>query len=76
MGVQAVVFDLGGTLVDETRIWQLWADWLSVPRLTFLEALRGTIVRQEHHRSLFERLRPADLRLDNLKELPARIGEL
>jgi HAD superfamily hydrolase (TIGR01549 family) len=58
MGVEAVVFDVGGTLVDETRIWQLWADWLSVPRLTFLEALHGAIVRHEHHRSLFERLRP------------------
>lgn len=34
--VRAVVFDVGETLVDETRIFSRWADRLGVPRGTFL----------------------------------------
>lgn len=36
LDVDAVVFDIGETLVDETRMWESWADWLGVPRLTLL----------------------------------------
>lgn len=36
MVVRAVVFDVGETLVDETRIWSRWADRLGVTRLTML----------------------------------------
>ena len=31
MTITAVFFDVGETLFDETRLWQLWADWLDVP---------------------------------------------
>ncbi|QAY71728.1 HAD family hydrolase [Xylanimonas protaetiae] len=34
--MRAVVFDVGETLVDETRIWTRWADRLGVTRLTML----------------------------------------
>ncbi|WP_402463007.1 HAD family hydrolase [Isoptericola aurantiacus] len=34
--VRAVVFDVGETLIDETRIFSRWADRLGVPRGTFL----------------------------------------
>src|SRR5439155_14968561 len=33
--LKAVVFDVGETLVDETRHWGEWADRAGVPRLTF-----------------------------------------
>ena len=56
--IQAVVFDVGETLVDETRHWGEWADWLGVPRLTFFAALGGVIARGEHHRRVFELVRP------------------
>jgi FMN phosphatase YigB (HAD superfamily) len=36
LDVDAVVFDIGETLVDETRTWESWADWLGIPRLTLL----------------------------------------
>lgn len=36
LDVDAVVFDIGETLVDETRSWESWADWLGIPRLTLL----------------------------------------
>ena len=34
MKVSAVFFDIGETLIDETRPWSLLADWLGVPRMT------------------------------------------
>ena len=56
--MRAVVFDIGETLVDETRIWTGWADWLGVPRLAFLAALGAVIARGGHHREVFELFRP------------------
>jgi FMN phosphatase YigB (HAD superfamily) len=43
--IRAVVFDIGETLIDDTRGWQQWADWLSVPAHT-LSALVGAVVAQ------------------------------
>lgn len=56
--IQAVVFDVGETLVDETRHWGEWADWLAVPQLTFFAALGGVIARGEHHHRVFDLVRP------------------
>jgi FMN phosphatase YigB (HAD superfamily) len=56
--VRAVVFDLGETLVDETRAWGVWADALAVPRLTFFAALGAVIARGRDHREVFELFRP------------------
>jgi len=58
MTVEAVVFDVGETLVDETRVWSEWADHLGVPRLTFMAALGAFIARGEHHREPFALFRP------------------
>jgi FMN phosphatase YigB (HAD superfamily) len=56
--VQAVVFDVGETLADETRAWGVWADWLGVPRLTFFAALGAVIARGGFHREVFDLFRP------------------
>jgi HAD superfamily hydrolase (TIGR01549 family) len=48
-----VCLDVGETLIDETRIWSLWADELGVPRLTFLAALGAVIERGGEHRDVF-----------------------
>ena len=56
--VRAVVFDVGETLVDETRAWSEWADWLGVPRLTFLAVCGAVIERGGDHREPFEIFRP------------------
>ncbi len=61
--VRAVVFDVGETLVDETRVWLEWADRVAVPRLTFLAVLGAVIERGGDHREPFAMLRP-DLDLD------------
>ncbi|MSQ15772.1 MAG: HAD family hydrolase [Dehalococcoidia bacterium] len=58
MPIRAVFFDVGETLIDETRIWEGWADWLSVPHLTFMGALGGLIERGEHHQRVLELFRP------------------
>lgn len=57
-GVRAVFLDVGETLVDETRVWESWADWLGVPRFTFLATLGEIIERGEHHTLVFEEFHP------------------
>lgn len=56
--VQAVVFDVGETLVDETRVWAGWADRLGVTHLTFMAALGAGLARGGTHRDVFELFRP------------------
>lgn len=48
-----VCLDVGETLIDETRVWSLWADTLGVPRLTFMAALGAVIARGGEHRDVF-----------------------
>ncbi len=43
MTIRLVVFDVGETLVDESRMWGEWADWLGVTRLAFFAALGAVI---------------------------------
>lgn len=56
--IRAVVFDVGETLVDETRIWGMWADWLGVPRHTFSAVHGAMIARGRPHWASFELFRP------------------
>jgi HAD superfamily hydrolase (TIGR01549 family) len=56
--VQAVVFDIGETLVDESRSWGIWVDWLGVPRATFFTLLGVAIERGEEPRRVFEWCQP------------------
>lgn len=51
--VKAVVFDVGETLVDETRHWATVARYAGVPEFTLAGVLGGLIERREHHRSIF-----------------------
>jgi hypothetical protein len=37
--IRSVVFDVGETLLDDTREWAAWSDWLGVPRHTFSAVL-------------------------------------
>jgi FMN phosphatase YigB (HAD superfamily) len=58
MPITTVVFDVGETLVDETRHWGEWADWMGIPRLTFFAAMGAVIERGWHHRTVFQLLQP------------------
>ena len=37
--VRVVVFDVGETLIDESRLWRAWAEWLGVSPFTFFVAM-------------------------------------
>jgi phosphoglycolate phosphatase-like HAD superfamily hydrolase len=56
--VRAVVFDVGETLVSESRAWLAWADWLGIPPLTFLAVCGAVIERGGDHREPFRIFRP------------------
>ena len=41
--IRAVFLDVGETIVDESREYGAWADWLGVPRHTF-SAVLGAVI--------------------------------
>lgn len=53
-GLQCVVFDVGETLVDESRLWTSIANQAGVPAFTVLGVLGGLIERSEDHRRLWD----------------------
>ncbi|SDG34817.1 haloacid dehalogenase superfamily, subfamily IA, variant 1 with third motif having Dx(3-4)D or Dx(3-4)E [Sinosporangium album] len=56
--VRVVVFDVGETLIDETRIWSRWSDRLGVPRLTMLGVLGSMVAVDRSYSDAFELVRP------------------
>jgi HAD superfamily hydrolase (TIGR01549 family) len=48
-----VCLDVGETIIDETRIWSIWADELGISRLTFHAALGAVIARGGEYRDVF-----------------------
>jgi HAD superfamily hydrolase (TIGR01549 family) len=75
--LRAVVFDVGETIVDETRAWSAWADWLGIPRLTFLAVCGAVIARgNPDHREPIRIFRPGlDLREELRKREAAGVGD-
>lgn len=56
--IRAVVFDVGECLVDETREYGTWADWLGVPRHTFAGVFGAVIAQGRDYREAFQVFRP------------------
>ena len=54
--MRAVVFDVGETLIDETRLWERAADAAGAPRFTLMGVVGGLAARGEHHRRAWELL--------------------
>ena len=52
--IKAVVFDVGEVLVNETREYGTWADWLGVPRHTFSAVFGAVIARGGDYRDTFQ----------------------
>lgn len=76
MSIRAVFFDVGEVLVDETRLWTAWADWLKVPRGAFFAAFRSVIESGEHHQRVFEIFAPGfDLKRAQVERRLARIPD-
>ncbi|MBO4271766.1 HAD family hydrolase [Microbispora triticiradicis] len=74
MRLEAVFFDVGETLVDETREYGTWADWLGVPRHTFSAVFGAVIARGGDYRETFQHFQPGfDLHAE--RERRAREGQ-
>lgn len=58
MTLRAVLFDIGETLIDETRLWTEWADWLGVPTLTLFGVLGGLAALGEDHAEAIPMVKP------------------
>lgn len=56
MAVEAVVFDVGETLVDETRSWEAIADACGVTRFTLMAAVGAMIEAGRSHRDALDLL--------------------
>ncbi|BEK86276.1 HAD family hydrolase [Nocardia seriolae] len=56
--IKAAVFDVGETLIDETRIWCRWADRLGIPRFAFLGVIGGMAATGRPLFDAFELVRP------------------
>ena len=56
MAVEAVVFDVGETLVDETHMWEAVADECGVTRFTLMALVGASIAAGEPHHRALERL--------------------
>jgi FMN phosphatase YigB (HAD superfamily) len=54
VALKAVVFDVGETLIDESRLWERAADAAGAPRFTLMGIIGGLAARGEHHRRAWE----------------------
>ncbi|MEV0154761.1 HAD family hydrolase [Micromonospora sp. NPDC050686] len=73
--IDAVFFDVGGTILDESREFATWADWLGVPRHTFSAVSGAAIARGLHWQEPFRVFRP-DFDLATEIERRAAAGDL
>lgn len=73
---RSVVFDIGETILDDTREFAAWADWIGVPRHTF-SALLGIVVSQgRNNAETFQYFRPGfDLQTERERREAAGVGE-
>jgi HAD superfamily hydrolase (TIGR01549 family) len=71
-----VWFDVGETLIDESREYGTWADWLGVPRHTFSAMFGAVIARGGDYREVFQHFRPGfDLEKERQARLDAGFAE-
>ena len=56
--LRAVFFDVGETIVDESREYGTWADWLGIPRHTFSAVFGAVIARGGDYRETFQHFKP------------------
>jgi HAD superfamily hydrolase (TIGR01549 family) len=73
MSIRAVCFDVGETLIDETRHWLEWAEFLGVPAMTLFTAIGVTMERGQSLRRVFEIFRP-DIDVADARKLRAAQG--
>lgn len=76
MRVRAVVFDVGETLLDDTREFAAWADWIGVPRHTFSAVLGAVTAAGRDNAEAFQYFQPGfDLTVERQRREQAGAGE-
>jgi len=74
--ITSVVFDVGETLLDDTRESAAWADWIGVPRHTFSAVLGAVTVQGANNAKTFQYFRPGfDLVAERARRDQAGLGE-
>ncbi|MFI7607890.1 HAD family hydrolase [Micromonospora sp. NPDC049366] len=78
--IEAIFFDIGGTILDESREFETWADWLGVPRHTFSAVFGAVVVRGLDYQETFRVFRPdfdleAERERRGLADKPESFGE-
>lgn len=53
-----IVFDIGEVLIDETRVWAVWAELVGVSPLTFAAVLGAAIAQGGDHLEVFAHVAP------------------
>jgi HAD superfamily hydrolase (TIGR01549 family) len=76
MSVVSVVFDVGETILDDTREFGAWADWIGVPRHTFSAVLGAVTAAGRNNAETFQYFRPGfDLAAERERREQAGAGE-
>jgi HAD superfamily hydrolase (TIGR01549 family) len=74
--IRSVVFDVGETLLDDTREWAAWSDWLGVPTHTFSAVLGAVTAGGRNNAETFQYFRPDfDLTAERQRREDAGCGE-
>jgi HAD superfamily hydrolase (TIGR01549 family) len=74
--ITSVVFDVGEVLLDDTRYWGAWADWIGVPRHTFSAVLGAVTAEGRNNAETFQYFRPGfDLAKERERREEAGAGE-
>ncbi len=74
--IRLVVFDVGETLLDDTREFGAWADWIGVPRHTFSAVLGAVTAAGRDNAETFQYFRPGfDLAAERERREQAGQGE-
>ncbi|WP_324188163.1 HAD family hydrolase [Nocardia higoensis] len=74
--IRSVVFDVGETLLDDTREFGAWADWIGIPRHTFSAVLGAVTVQGRNNAETFQYFRPGfDLDRERERREAAGRGE-
>jgi HAD superfamily hydrolase (TIGR01549 family) len=74
--IRSVVFDVGETLLDDTREWGRWADWIGVPRHTFSAVLGAVTATGRNNAETFGYFVPGfDLAAERQRREDAGRGE-
>ncbi|WP_345558917.1 HAD family hydrolase [Streptomonospora halophila] len=75
--MRSVVLDVGETLVDETRIFERWADRLGVPRLAFFGLMGAVLAEDRPLMDAFRLVKPGfDLDVESAAWLADEPGSL